>query len=251
MPTPRVDANNVPSSSAVTPDTNTPCKARCFTAQPRSPFANSATPSTVPTTIVSEAALRRSILLRRSTTGSWATRPSQTSRSIGPPRRTTLALATDSLGKASPVGPDPFAVDAQHLLRDATAIAARDSYRRSPALGLGKSDDSPSSCVAPRFVRAFAVRQSHELQAMTAWTSHPSRAVFPTAPASCSTFALGSSDSHVWAWRTASARVRPAGVGRAGRCYSAGLLPIPSNISKASWPAFPISKSKLTPNSPN
>ena len=63
MPTPRVEANSVPSSSAVTPDTNTPCSARCFSVQPRSIFASSAMPSTVPTAIVSDAVLARWILV--------------------------------------------------------------------------------------------------------------------------------------------------------------------------------------------
>jgi hypothetical protein len=54
MPTPRVAANSVPSSSAVTALTNTPCRARCLTVHPRSVRANSATPSTVPIRIWSE-----------------------------------------------------------------------------------------------------------------------------------------------------------------------------------------------------
>jgi hypothetical protein len=59
MPTPRVAANSVPSSSAATPDTNTPCSARCLTLQPRADFCTMATPSTVPTAMVSDALLAR------------------------------------------------------------------------------------------------------------------------------------------------------------------------------------------------
>ena len=53
-PTPCVAANSVPSSSAVTALTKHPVSARCLIAQPSLSFLSTTTPSTVPTTMVSE-----------------------------------------------------------------------------------------------------------------------------------------------------------------------------------------------------